>query len=182
MQNTLTRAARYCIYFMCYSVIGWLYEVFLEVVIYRWGYSDRGVLTGPYCVIYGVGALILVFTLRGLMERRIRIGRVPVTPVLAFAAIVVLTTAVELAGSYLMELATGGWMWDYTAYAWNFQGRIALSPSLRFGAGGMLFLYILQPFFERITGRLPGFAVRLTGGALALLLAADILYTFVFRV
>ena len=181
MREHLTRAARYCIYFMCYSVIGWLYEVFLEVVVYRWGYSDRGVLAGPYCVIYGVGALVLIFALRGLMGRHIRVGPVPVTPALVFAAIVALTTAIELAGSYLMERVTGGWMWDYTAYACNFQGRIALSPSLRFGAGGMLFLYVLQPLFERVTARWPDRVTRLTGGALALLLAADALYTFAPR-
>ena len=36
----------YYLYFMMYSVIGWLYEVFLEVVVYKWGFSDRGILTG----------------------------------------------------------------------------------------------------------------------------------------
>ena len=46
----------YFLYFMFYSVIGWIYEVFLEVVVYRWGYSDRGVLIGPYCIVYGFGA------------------------------------------------------------------------------------------------------------------------------
>lgn len=47
-------------YFLCfvfYSVFGWCYEVFLEVVVYRWGFSNRGVLFGPYCPVYGVGAL-----------------------------------------------------------------------------------------------------------------------------
>ena len=42
-------------------------------------------------------------------------------------------------------------MWDYTRFAWNFQGRIALNPSLRFGAGGMVFLYLFQPAFEKLT-------------------------------
>jgi len=39
-------------YFLCffaYSVLGWCYEVFLEVVVYRWGFSNRGFLFGPYC-------------------------------------------------------------------------------------------------------------------------------------
>ena len=39
-------------------------------------------------------------------------------------------------------------------YKYNFQGRIALSPSLRFGLGGVLFLYILQPLFEKIVAKL----------------------------
>ena len=54
----LVKAERYFLCFLSYSVLGWLYEVFLEVVVYRWGFSNRGVLFGPYCPIYGVGALV----------------------------------------------------------------------------------------------------------------------------
>ena len=86
------KLSRYFFYFMLYSIIGWIYEVFLEVVIYHWGYSNRGVLFGPCCVIYGVGALILLFSLHGLKRRSIRLGPVPITPVLVFVAIVVITT------------------------------------------------------------------------------------------
>ena len=46
-KNKLLQASRWFLYFMMYSVIGWLYEVFLEVVVYRWGFSNRGVLFGP---------------------------------------------------------------------------------------------------------------------------------------
>ena len=64
-------------------------------------------------------------------------------------------TAIELAASYLLEALTGAWPWQtYLDYAVNFQGRIALSPSIRFGLGGLVFLYILQPLFERLIGRL----------------------------
>ena len=52
------KTEQYFIFFMLCSVIGWLYEVFLEVVVYRWGFSNRGVLFGPYCIIYGIGGLI----------------------------------------------------------------------------------------------------------------------------
>ena len=88
---------------MLYSVIGWCYEVFLEVVVYRWGFSNRGILFGPYCVVYGFGALILMGTLKWLKEKDIRAGRVCITPVLVFAGIVAVTTLVELAASYIME-------------------------------------------------------------------------------
>lgn len=42
------RIQRGFLYFLLYSFVGWVYEIFLEVVVYRWGYSDRGVLFGPY--------------------------------------------------------------------------------------------------------------------------------------
>ena len=49
----MKKLQEYFLYFMFYSIIGWCYEVFLEVVVYRWGFSNRGVLFGPYCVISG---------------------------------------------------------------------------------------------------------------------------------
>ena len=95
-----------------------------------------------------------------------------------FLGIVVLTTALELLASYLMEYLLGGWQWDYTRFAFNFQGRIALNPSIRFGLGGMVFLYILQPLFERLTGRMSPRALHLAAGALALVMLLDAAWTF----
>ena len=63
------KTEQYFIFFMLCSVIGWLYEVFLEVVVYRWGFSNRGVLFGPYCIIYGIGGLILLISLGKLKEK-----------------------------------------------------------------------------------------------------------------
>ncbi|MDY4443857.1 MAG: putative ABC transporter permease [Butyricicoccus sp.] len=151
MKEKWSMLRNFYLYFMLYSVIGWLYEVFLEVVVYRWGFSNRGVLFGPYCPIYGTAAVIFILLLTGIKKKTIRVKSMNLTPVVVFFLIVVISTLLELAGSYIMEALTGGWMWDYTRFAWNFQGRIALNPSLRFGAGGMVFLYLFQPAFEKLT-------------------------------
>ena len=63
--------SKYLIYFILYSFIGWFYEVFLEVVVYRWGYTDRGVLCGPYCPVYGVGTFIFLLTVYPLIKNSI---------------------------------------------------------------------------------------------------------------
>lgn len=175
----LEKIQKYFVCFILYSVIGWLYEVFLEVVVYGWGFSNRGVLYGPYCVIYGIGALVLIFSLGFLKRQKICIGKVPITPVLVFLGIMAITAAIELAGSYIMEWMTGGWLWDYRTYALNFQGRIALNPSVRFGIGGMLFLYVLQPLFEKMIGKWTKRCLGLVSGVLGALLLADALVTFV---
>ena len=141
------------LFFLLTSFIGWGYEIFLEVVIYRWGYSDRGVLTGPYCPVYGFGAMALLLCLYRLMKTRMLVCKIPITPVLVFAGIVGITTVIELAASYVMEWTAGSWMWDYNRFTPNFQGRIALNPSLRFGAGGMVFLYLLYPCFQRCVSK-----------------------------
>lgn len=174
----LKNAAKYFLFFVFYSVIGWLYEVFLEVVVYRWGFSNRGVLFGPYCVIYGFGALLLIFSLGGLQRRRIAIGKISVTPVLVFIGIVLIATAVELIGSYIMEAVNGEWLWDYRDYAFNFEGRIALNPSIRFGIGGMVFLYLLQPLFNKLAEKMPRPVLYTVSGVLAVAMAVDTVITF----
>ena len=60
---------KYFLYFMMYAIIGWIYEVFLEVVVYHWGFSNRGVLFGPYCPVYGFGALAFIFTMYPLVKK-----------------------------------------------------------------------------------------------------------------
>ena len=80
-----------------------------------------------------------------------------------------------------MEFTRGEWLWDYTRFSFNFQGRIALNPSIRFGIGGMVFLYVLQPLFERLTRRMGEKAVYIVSGILLTVLIIDCMYTFLIR-
>ena len=159
---------------MAYSVIGWLYEVFLEVVIYRWGFTNRGVLFGPYCPVYGAGAMLFIFTVYPLIKNASVKRRLLLLP--AVAALCALTaTALELATSYILELLTGSWPWQtYADYKLNFQARIALSPSIRFGLGGAAFLYIIQPLLERLTAKMSPRALNAAVLALGAVFTADL--------
>lgn len=142
------------LYFMMYACVGWIYEVFLEVVVYRWGYSDRGVLTGPYCPVYGVGALFFIFFVYPLIKDKDLKKKLIMIPVV-FLACMLIATGIELVASYICEALMGSWPWQtYADYKYNFQARIALSPSLRFGLGGVIFLYVLQPLFEKLVKKL----------------------------
>lgn len=145
----------YFFYFLLYSLIGWIYEVVLEVFIYKWGYSDRGVLTGPYLPIYGIGALLFIILFYRLIKGKDLKKKLIMIPVV-FLGCMLAATLLELVASYLLEWTTGAWPWQtYEDYAINFEARIALSPSIRFGLGGLLFLYVLQPLFERLVGAIP---------------------------
>ena len=57
--------------FWMYAILGWCYEVFLEVVVYKWGFTNLGIMYGPYCPIYAVGALLflLIFNVPALLAR-----------------------------------------------------------------------------------------------------------------
>lgn len=145
---------KYYLIFMMYAIIGWIYEVFLEVVVYKWGFTNRGVLFGPYCPVYGVGALLFIFMIYPLIKNKKIVKKLILIPVIFLLCMVVATT-VELITSYICELFMGSWPWQtYADYKYNFQARIALSPSIRFGIGGVVFLYIFEPIFEKIVNKL----------------------------
>ena len=61
---------KYFICFVLYAVLGWSYEVILETFIYQWGFTNRGVLFGPYCPVYGVGAMSFLLCLGKLMRKK----------------------------------------------------------------------------------------------------------------
>ncbi|MGN1336968.1 MAG: putative ABC transporter permease [Candidatus Coprovivens sp.] len=144
----------YYLYFMMYSIIGWCYEVFLEVVVYKWGFTNRGVLFGPYCPVYGFGALSFIFIVYRLIKDKPLKRKIIMIPVV-FLLCMIIATSIELITSYICEAFMGSWPWQtYADYKINFQARIALSPSIRFGIGGVVFLYLLQPIFSKIINKL----------------------------
>lgn len=178
----LHQLKKYFLYFIMYSVIGWLYEVFLEVAVYRWGFSNRGVLFGPYCPVYGFGALLFIFTVYPLIKSKSLKQRLWLIPAV-FVLCAVMATALELLTSYLCEMTIGSWPWQtYSRYTYNFQARIALSPSIRFGLGGVIFLYILQPVFEKLADSLGRKRLNITVLALGAIFAADLIAHIVFMI
>lgn len=181
MKRAIEAVRNYYLYFVLYSVIGWCYEVFLEVFIYRWGFTNRGVLWGPYCPVYGFGMLIFLFTIYRLVKDKPIKRKLIYIPVV-FLGCAVVATVVELIASYICEAIFGSWPWQtYAEYSINFQARIALSPSIRFGLGGVLLLYVIQPLLERICAKINDRILNVTAAVLAVLMLADCIRTFVFK-
>lgn len=162
------------IYFMCYSIFGWIYEVFLEVFVYKWGFSNRGVLFGPYCPVYGFGALAFLFLIYPFIKNKSLKYKLILLPMVFFGCMAV-ATIIELITSYICEAIIGYWPWQtYVNYKINFEGRIALSPSIRFGIGGIIFLYIFQPFFEFIFNNVSSKKINIIFYVLLICLVTDL--------
>lgn len=171
------------IWFLMYSFIGWFYEVFLEVVVYRWGFSNRGVLLGPYCPVYGFGAMAFIFLIYPLLKDKKLLHKILLIPII-FLLCGLVATGIELVTSYLCEWILGYWPWDTYArdYAIHFQGRIALSPSIRFGLGGAVFLYCLQPIFEKLVIKLNNTKLSLISNIILIWLFIDIIITIILKI
>ncbi len=175
----IEKIKKYYLIFMMYAIIGWIYEVFLEVVVYRWGFTNRGVMFGPYCPVYGFGALLFIFTVYKLLKNKSTKQKLLLIPVV-FLLCMLEATLLELITSYICELTSGSWPWQtYKDYKINFQGRIALSPSIRFGIGGVVFLYILQPLFEKLLNNIPKKALNIIFYIILVLFIIDAIFTWI---
>ena len=105
----LQTVQRLFLYFMMAAVIGWCYEVFLEVVVYHWGFHNRGVLFGPYCPVYGVGMLAFLICFGKFVQMPMRWSVRWMRPILIFLGCGAVATGIELIASYLLEWITGSW-------------------------------------------------------------------------
>lgn len=159
------------ILFTLFSFAGWIYET-VENVFTFGGLYLRASLMLPWCPIYGVGGLVIVGVLEPLRCRIM--GRMPrwAEIVIICACVYLLTSAVELGGSYACEAIMGYVPWDYS-HAWmNFQGRIAPAYTLRFVVLGLVALYIVYPLVIKRARRNPQTTCTIAI-VIALLLVAD---------
>ena len=164
-----------------YAIIGWCYEVFLEVFIYGWGFSNRGVLFGPYCPVYGFGALAFLICFHKLLKNKTTKQKILLVPII-FIGCALVATLIELITSYICEAFMGSWPWQtYVDYKYNFEGRIALSPSLRFGIGGVIFLYLLEPLFNKILSKLNKKTINIIFYLVLAIFLIDVIYSFFIK-
>ena len=186
---------RYFMYFIGAAVVGWIYEVLTIMLENHHGFQNRGMLYGPYLPIYGFAMLILIVTVEPICRMKLeKISSVSiilafaVRMILAFIAAFIITSLVELAVSYMLsptsweyvENGTSNPPWYYSAnegYNINFQGRIALKSSLRFGIGSIFLLYGLEPIIDKFSTKNKVF--KIVGTLLLIVFIIDCIVTFI---
>ena len=128
-------------YFVIYSFLGWVLESVVRTVCER-KIINTGFLIGPFCPIYGFGAIIMLLFLNTFENNSI---------LLFFIAFVVLSLWEYLVG-VLLEKVFSTKYWDYSNHKFNYKGRICLTNSIAWGILGVLFIKYIHPFIENIIG------------------------------
>lgn len=122
------------LYFFLYSFFGWLCEcIYCSIPAHK--FINRGFLAGPYCPIYGCGALAVLHMLDPFGYS---------VPLIFFMGIVV-TSALEYITSWGMEVLFHTKWWDYSTYPFNINGRVCLKNSLLFGCMVLVVYYLVHP-------------------------------------
>lgn len=162
--------------FLVYCMIGWIYEVVWEAAIGN-GFVNRGFLYGPYLPIYGFGVLTLLFVLRNLLHKKIKIGKININPIIIFLAILIIVSVIEFTASLGMEILFHKRWWDYSYDKFNLNGRISLRNSSILAGGGFVLVYFVQPFLDKIFSKLKEKHMKNIATMIILVVSIDFIVT-----
>jgi len=162
--------------FFVYCLIGWLYEVIWEAAIGH-GFVNRGFLFGPYLPIYGFGMLTLLYLLRNMIKNKVKIGKVPVTPIAIFLSVLVIASVIEYAASFIMELLFHKRWWDYSYDLINLNGRISLRNSSCLALGATCLIYVVFPLLKKFVPKIPIKVQKILSASLIIIFCIDFIIT-----
>lgn len=157
----------YFFWFMVYSIFGWIYESILCSLRER-RLINRGFLNGPYCPIYGFGAIIDIFFL-GKLEN----------PISIFLLGALLACSLEYFTSWAMEKLFHARWWDYSSRRFNIKGRICLLGAVVFGMFAVVLLKVVHPVVYEYTYRIEKSRLNIISTALFLIFFFDTIYTII---
>ncbi len=125
----------YFLLFIIYSIVGWIMEVICSLINLK-KFVNRGFLLGPYCPIYGSGAILITLLLNKYLD----------DPFTLFIMAILLCGVLEYLTSYGMEKIFHLRWWDYSKKKFNINGRVCLDTIIPFGVLGVIIMYITNPF------------------------------------
>lgn len=171
-KNTIT-IWRILTYFIIYSIIGFFLETLFGLFTKGTLESRKGFLYGPFCPIYGLGAVLMIVSLQGFKKNYYR---------LFFGGFVV-GSIVEYLISWLGELFFKVNWWDYSDKFLNINGRICFMFSLFWG---LLAIYlmghfnpIIDKFIDELRKKMPKQSLKAIVVVLTVFLLIDGIMTII---
>lgn len=155
-------------HFYIFSFLGWIYEV-IFVTIRDKKPANRGFLIGPILPLYGIGATLVYIVLRPFAS----------CPSLLYICGMVFATAIEYVTAVLLEKLFHTKWWDYSKEPYNFQGRIAVIPSMFWGFLSLFMFDALEPLAMKIINAIPKQTGKYILTIAIILTSIDFIYTLI---
>ena len=105
---------------------------------------NSGFLYGPFCPMYGIGAVIMLLA-----------SKISNNILIIFLMAVTIFTVWEYVVAVVLEKLFKTKYWDYSNIRFNFQGRICLKNSIYWGILGVILVLIIQPCIEKLLNLIP---------------------------
>lgn len=131
-------------YFTLFSIAGLILEMLYCYQTSGIIESRKGMVWGPFCPIYGIGATFLILLLNKYKDN----------PIKLFLYGVFFGSILEYFLSFVLEAVYGTRFWDYTYLDFNLNGRIALIYSLFWGLLSIFLMRWLKPLVDKIIYRI----------------------------
>ena len=119
---------------------------------------------GPWCPIYGFGAVFISLLLSRHAE----------DPLAVFGLAILICGILEYLTSYMMEKIFHARWWDYSTKKFNLNGRVCAGTLLPFGLLGLLLVYAITPVMFSCFDLLSETMIQIICLSLSLLFLADI--------
>lgn len=127
-------------YFIIYSFLGFVIETVFAIVNYGSFESRQSFLYGPFCSIYGLGAVIIIVVLRYKFFKN---------SYTLFVGGFIVGSIVEYFVSFFGELLLNVKWWDYSDRFLNINGRVCFLYSIFWGILGVYLLKSVNPKIDR---------------------------------
>ncbi len=122
-------------YLIIYSFFGYCLESIVAIVTMGVIESRQSFVYGPFCVIYGIGAIILIYFLSKYSNSSIKL----------FLFGMILGSSIEYFGSLIGEKILGFIWWDYSNMFLNINGRTSLFYSICWGLISIFLIRFIHP-------------------------------------
>ncbi len=154
------------LYFVFYSFLGWACES-LYKSIPKHKLINSGFLHGPYCPVYGVGALLILYVLLPFHNNVF----------LVFILGMIVTSLLEYFTSWLLEVIFHMSWWDYSKHRFNIHGRVCLLNSTLFACMSVVVVYVIHPFATSLFDLLNPTTQTIVALVVATILLIDVITT-----
>ncbi len=132
-------------YFTIFSILGMIVETLFCYATMKIVESRKGFLYGPFCPVYGVGAVFIIAALDRFKESKTKV----------FIYGVIAGGIVEYILSYGLEAVYGLRFWDYYYLPFNINGRICLLYSIFWGFLSLGMIYLVKPNVDKLINKIP---------------------------
>lgn len=112
----------------------------------------NGSLNGPWIPIYGIGSILIILVIK--ITNKINISNF-IKNILLFVISFIILALIEFIGGHIIEGVTGKVYWDYSKLKFNIGNYISLEISTVWGIMSLVIKYILKPFTDKISKKIP---------------------------
>lgn len=150
--------------FFAYSFLGWVLETIVAATKQK-RFVNRGLINGPFCVIYGIAGILISLTLQELHGFWLFLGSA------------ILATVTEWIAGHLIEKLYHERWWNYKDIRWNLDGYICLPISAVWGVLGLVVVRWGSPLVTHLFRLCPVLPGKIVIWILLVMLAVDVIAT-----